>query len=289
MKWLIRSVIAVVLLVVIAVVVVAIAIDGIARRAVEQGASFALGVPTTLGKADVGLFSGQFGMSELNVANPTGFDSHHFLKLGDGQVAVTLGSLMGDTVEVGRIALTGLDMNLEKKDGKDNAKIILDNLAKLSSGEKTTDPKDEGPGKQYVIREIDIGEITVNLRGYPMAKTVKVAPIKLTNVGSAGDPVDMRYLTGIIMRSIFQSMLAGGIELPSDLSGVLQLGVGQLGGLGDVEQHLGKAQAIVGEVGKLGEKMPGDAGKKVEDAAGKLQEGIDGLLGGQKKDDKKTE
>jgi hypothetical protein len=288
MKWIIRGVVALVLIVVVALIVVVIAIDGVARRGIESGASYAMGVPTTLGNASVGIFSGKFAMSDLNVANPEGFDSSHFLKLGGGEVAVSLGSLMSDTVEIGRIALTGLEMNLEKKGGRDNVKEILDNLQKLSSAESKPDDKDDG-GKQFVIREIDIGEITVNLTGYPMAKSVKVAPIRLTNVGSAGEPIDMAYLTGIIMRSIFQSMLAGGIELPSDLNGLLGVGLQGLGGLGGVNvERLGEVGGKIGAASsRVSEQLPGDAGKQVDDAAGKIQEGLGGLLGGQKKDDKK--
>lgn len=302
MKWLIRGVIAIVLLVVIAVVVVALAIDGIARRGVERGATYALGVPTTLGVADVGLLAGEFSMDELEVANPEGFETEHFLALKNGQVAVSLGSLMGDTVEVGRIALTGLDLNLEKHGGKDNVKIILENLQKLSSGDKPADPpKEEGPGKQYVIKEIDIGEITVHLKGYPVAKTIKVAPIQLSNVGSAGEPVSMAQVTGIIMRSIFQSLIAGGFELPGDLAGALTQGIAGLGALGDVDiEGIGKAAEAIGELGqnasesaaKLGDQIGGetgdkikDAGKQTEEAAQKVTEGIGNLIGGQKKED----
>ena len=82
MKLLIKIVVVLVLLLVIGVLTTFFFIDRIAKAGVEKGATYALGVPTTLKSADVGVFAGTFAMSGLNVANPEGFDKEpHFLKL----------------------------------------------------------------------------------------------------------------------------------------------------------------------------------------------------------------
>ena len=62
-------------------------IDSIAKQAVERGGTYALGVNTTLRKADVEVFSGAVTLNGLRVANPEGFAADHFLRLGEGDDA----------------------------------------------------------------------------------------------------------------------------------------------------------------------------------------------------------
>lgn len=45
-------------------------IDSIAKQAIERGGFYALGVETELDSTDIGLFSGQFRLDVLHVANP---------------------------------------------------------------------------------------------------------------------------------------------------------------------------------------------------------------------------
>lgn len=292
-KWVFRGLLAVALLLVIGLVVAIASLDSIARYGIQEGATYALGVPTTVDSASVGLFGGTFGLKTLEVKNPQGFASPHFLQLSEGAVAVSLPSLMGEVIQIPQVRLTGLDMNVEKAGGKANYEVIMESLEKLSSGEK---PPAEEPAqaKKYVIGELVIEDVVVHLSGYPVARTVKIAPIRLTNVGSGGEPVSMAKLTGIIMRSVFQSLLAGGFELPADLSAGLTAGISQLQGLGAAQlQNLGEEVGQrLGEVSEqLQKSIPdaagdavGEAGKKAQQAVGeKLGEGLGGLLGGDRK------
>lgn len=85
-KMLVRLVAAFVVLIVVVVVggiaAVGMAADSIARRGVEAGATYALGVDTKLAGANVGIMSGSFDMQGLRVANPQGFKSDTFMSLG---------------------------------------------------------------------------------------------------------------------------------------------------------------------------------------------------------------
>src|SRR5947207_920319 len=94
-------------LVVVGVAIVFFSIDTIAKRAIERGATQALGVKTTVSSVSVGLLSGEFSLKKLEVANPDkgGFKANHFLTLGSGGVAVTLSTLRKPTVEMPRLGL----------------------------------------------------------------------------------------------------------------------------------------------------------------------------------------
>ena len=108
-------------LLVIVFVVVGIAflsIDAIAKTAIERGSTYALGVKTTLSKADIGIFSGEFSLTGLDVDNPPGFDQEHFVELGEGKVSVSLGTLRAQIVELPLLALSDITMTLEKKGGR---------------------------------------------------------------------------------------------------------------------------------------------------------------------------
>ena len=136
MKKLIKLVAVLLVLLVLATIAVALYIDTIAKTAIERGATYALGVKTTLGSADVGLLSGTFSMGDLTVANPAGFKSPYFTHLGEGDVKVALKTLRQETVELPTLTLTNLDIHLEKKEGEANYDVILENLSRFESGDE---------------------------------------------------------------------------------------------------------------------------------------------------------
>ncbi len=287
-------------LVAVLVGIVVVSIDTIARHGVERGATFALQVPTTLDSADVGIMSGTFKMAGLEVKNPEGFQAPHFLKMNDAGVAVSLGTLGEDVIELPELTITGIDMYLVKEGGKANYQVIMDNLERFE-GEGKAEPDPSKPGKKFVIRKIDIKDVMVHATVLPLggaASTVdaEVPEIVLTNVGSGGQSLSMAELINVIIKAVFATAVNLGDVLPGDIAEGLKGGLSQLGSLGDM--GVGVAANIGGQVvGVAGDatKMLGDvaggvgegAGKAVEDAAKGLEEGVKGLFGGgdKKKDE----
>jgi hypothetical protein len=276
-------------LIAVLVGIVVVSIDTIAKQGVERGAAFALQVPTTLDSADVGLMSGTFKMAGLEVKNPEGFQAPHFFKMNDAGVAVSLGTLGQDVIELPELTITGIDMYLVKEGGKANYEVIMNNLKRFE-GEGKKEPDPSKPGPKFVIRKVDIKDVKVHATVLPLggaANTVDVdiPEIVLTNIGSGGQSVSMAELVNIIMKAVFASAVNLGDVLPGDISEGLKGGLAQLGSLGDL--GVGVAANIGGQViGVAGDatKMLGDvgegAGKAVEDAAKGLEEGVKGLFGG---------
>ena len=279
---------------VVLIVVVLVWIDSIARKGIEVGATATLGVNTTLKDINIGIFSGKVSMHALEVANPSGFKGSHFMKLGDGRVAVTLGSLMGDTVEVGELALSDIEVSMEKKDGKANYQAILDNLKKgETAGAGGGTSGGASGGKKFVIRELLIRNVVVNADVLPVGGPLKltVPEIRLKNVGTgAGGSVDMKELVNVIMKAVFASIFdAGKNILPGDVLGEMGKGLDGLKSLGSM------GVGVVGEMGKnLGEgvtkavgenvgKAADEAGKNLEKGVGDIGKGIGDLFGGEKK------
>jgi hypothetical protein len=284
------------LLVILAVVVIgaAVLINAAARKGIEAGGSYALGVKTELRSARVGLVSGRFGMSGLKVANPAGFPAPHFLTLGDARVAVSLGTLMEETVELPELTLESIDVRLEKKDDTSNYQVILDNLKKIQGKPDPSKPKpaEKKEGKKFVIKQLTVRNVTVHaqLVGGPVGEvtgvltdvTVPIDEIRLTDVGKtgtgvAGTGVTLGELSGIIVQAVLAAAVAkGGDILPADIGKGLQDGLSGLQSLADM--GIGGLGDLGGEVGKAAEGIGKEGGKAIEE----VTKGIGDLLKGKK-------
>jgi len=269
---------ALVVVLVAIVMLVFMSIDSIAKAAIERGSTYALGVQTTLGSADIGILSGEFAMRGLEVANPEGFESDHFLQLGEGFLAVSLGSLREDTVEVPTLALTGIDINLEKRDGKANYKIITDNLKRFES----EDPGDEGaqadagePGKRFVVHEIIIRDVNVKVDIGLTRMEVPIEEVRMTGVGS--ESMTTAELANRVVKMILAAIVKNGGQLPADLVNELGGALAELGDIGNMT-----VTETVQAVGKVAEGL-GKGGDDTDKAIGDAVKGLGGLFGEKKK------
>jgi len=297
-KLLLRLVAAAVVLLVVVVVggvlAVGMAADSIARRGVEAGATYALGVETKLAGANVGIMSGSFDMNGLRVANPQGFKSDDFMSLGSGGVSVSFGTLRRDVVELPRLELADLTVNLERADGKANYQAIIDNLKRFESAR---DKPSTGDEKRFVIRRVDVRNVRANVSMLPVGGSlttvqVVVPEIVLTDVGSDGGGVTLGQAANIITKAVLASIAANaGNLLPADLVSDLTSQLGQLESLqslgvnfaADFGQGLQNITGSIGDAAKGLEdlkKTGEEATRQIEDAA----KGIGDLLGGKKKD-----
>src|SRR4051812_5377220 len=117
MKTIKRLLLLVVLLVIVGVVAVWFYTDSVVRSTVQTQATQQLNLQTDLGGASVSLFGGKLGLSDLQIANPSGYTAPKMLTLGKADVQVSYGQLRGDPVHVGTITLEQPTMVLENKDG----------------------------------------------------------------------------------------------------------------------------------------------------------------------------
>ncbi len=283
MKTLIKMVAVLLILLVLATVAVALYIDTIAKTAIERGATYALGVETTLGSADVGLLSGTFSMGDMTIANPAGFESPYFTHLGQGDVEVALKTLRQETVELPTLTLTDLEIYLDKKEGKANYDVILENLKRFESQENA---QDDAGGKKFIIEEVLIKNIMVHVQLLPLGGDltkldVPIDEVRLHDVGSGTDgSVLMSELTSVIIKAVLAAIVQkGGGLIPSDILGDLGQGLGSLAEIG-LDAATGLGDRIKDAGGGLDEVTEG-----LGDAIKSIGDGLGGLLGGDKKKD----
>lgn len=287
MKTLLRLAFALGLLAVLCLAGLGYFADGAARAAIERGGSYALGVKTTLDSADLGLLSGEFGLSGLAVENPEGFGGEHFLTLGEGSLELSLGDMSQDEVRVPQLALSGVFVDLERKGGKTNYGVILENLERFQAGGPSGD-EDGVPGPSIVFDRIVITDVEARVSLIPIGGGVTQVPVHideivLEDVGADGSGVTVSQAFDIVLRAVLTTVVTvGGDLIPLDL--LEDLG-GQLGDVAALAGDLtGGLSASVGGVAlDLGEGLGGvvlGVGGALGDAGGAVLGGVGEGLGG---------
>lgn len=303
MKKRIKQIIAlIILLPVIGVAAALYWIDAIAKAGVEHGATYALGVRTTLDSMSVGVIRGRVALGGLDVANPAGFKADRFMRLNQGRVGVSLGSLREDTVVLPELRLTGLDVNLERGKDKGNYEVILDGLKKFENADAKSPPQQK-PGKKFVIRLVTVEDVDVQvdvaalggslgkvgLSGPATSLPLHFDKIELRDIGSETDGgMLLSQLSGLLTRAILEAIVKqGGSVIPDIITGELSRGLNSLGGLGEVSiQVVGDVTTMIdGQVKNvtgLGGQILDGAGKTVEGlgkGAGEVGKGVTDVLG----------
>lgn len=233
-KLLFRLVALVVLLALLALGAAFLFIDPIVKTAVERGSTYATGVPVTLDDADVRLTGGALELGRLNVSNPDGFTTPHFLKLGRAYAKWDTGTVFSDRLRMNELTIDGIDVNLEKAAGGSNWGAILANLEKVSGGKEkpSGEPAPEGSRKSLQIDRIELRNVklSLTLRDVPVVggtRSLELPPIVLENYSSDGSTLELvAALTRTVISAVLsQATKSGGDWLPKDVLGDLQKGL----------------------------------------------------------------
>jgi hypothetical protein len=260
------------LVVVVGVIVgVLMYVDRIAETAIERGGTHALGVQTRVGSLSIGLVSGRFSISGLNVANPEGFEADHFLDLSQGTVGLRIRQLLVDPISVRSIELDGIDVNLERRGRTTNYGVILDNLAALgSAGEAESEAVDPGEARGFVIHEVVIRNVSAHVQlapggGKATRLDVEVPEVRLEQLGGgSANGVQMSEVASILTRAVLRAIAEKGDVLPGDLTRDLRAG-------------LGRVDRVAGRIPVVGD--PGSAAGATQELQDKAKDALEGLLG----------
>ena len=272
-KLIIRGGLVIVVLLAVGVVALYFSLNGIIKNVVQTQGTKATGVATTLGSVNLSPFSGGLALNEFDLANPEGFTNPSLFKLGEADVEVQLGSLMADEIVVDHVHIDGAEVTVAFEGGKLNLKELLkqieENAGPKDDGEAPAEdePAEEGAGKSVLIKDLKItntkvrGEISLVPGTPPVPLDLVIANIEETDFRKADTGAVIGYVIETIMLNATTEVFK------------------QVEGLGD----------MVGGIGDLGVQAIDDLGQgatqAIDDAGKKLEEGLGGLLGGNKKEE----
>lgn len=281
MKTLLKVVLSLLALIVALGVVAFLYLDVIVGKAIETGCTKALGVETRVGFVRVGLVTGQFSIGQLDIANPPGFETDHFISFDRIHFEIPPKSLREDTIVMPLLELDGVDVAIETAGGKKNYEVILDNLKRFSkSGSADPDAdkqaaEDEAGGKEFKIHEGVIREIvaTIDLgtvSGKLDRVVVEVPEIRLHPSKSTGSAeISVAEITQVIVTAVLTGVAK---KAPTALAKGLYQGLG------------GITTATLEFPGLLTET--GGGAKKFGEGVGDAIKGIGDLFGGGDKEEK---
>ncbi|MHC4520002.1 MAG: AsmA family protein, partial [Planctomycetota bacterium] len=217
MRKLLKSLRLLVIVAVVLIVIVAVAVSLFAssavRVAVETAGTKALSVGVELDAARLSILRGSLTLRDLTVANPPGYQHDTLLKLDNGDVAVRTQSLLTDEVLIRDIQLDGMDLVVEQKGLSNNLQDII-KAAKRGG--------DEPSGKKLYVNNLELTNVTVNVKLLPVpgkadTATLKLAPIKMTDLGRNGT-LDIATLTSKIILAVAAGIADQGTDvLPKEM------------------------------------------------------------------------
>ncbi len=239
---------------VVAVIVFLLSLDSIVKAGIEKVGSIALGTDTTVKSAHIGLTSGSAEITNLVIANPSGFPEGNLLELGRVKAGLRVGSLMGDTIEVNEITVEKPVLRLAQSGTKTNLKVVLDNA---SGGGEATPKESKGEssaGKKFAIKRISItgGELEYRVGNGPPVK-VPLPDIVMEDVSNDdGTPLMLADVFAKVLGAMGKSAVTNVKDLPGDLAGALK-GVGATAVTG-VKETVGGVEDAVKGIGGLFKK-----------------------------------
>ena len=275
MKLLKRLSIGLVLLLVLVIGGGVLFVDSVAGKAVEEGATYALGVPTTLDSAGIGLFSCHSSLDGLTVANPPGCAQPNFLTVRQVRLDLPLSTLLEPRITIPALEIEGIAVALERNEQGTNYGRILDNLKRFESGE-APEEKAQGTGKEFLLQRIVIRDVQAVADVLPGGGELTKLRISIPEIviEDLKSQMTAAEICAVVMKAVLRATLEEGAGvLPEELLRDLR---GRLDTLKD------EAAARVGA--KLQEELTEVLGDQAaKDAAAKIGSKLDGLLKGKDK------
>ena len=264
-----RKILRIVLLgivVLVVVIVLAIHLFGniVLKTGIETAAGRTLNVGVGIDNMDFSILGGKVSFQGLVIDNPPGYQHDKLLEVGNACIAVSIGSLLKDTVNIKEIMLDDVNVVLEQKGVTGNN--LQDVIKAIPEGQAEPDEKEEKPAKKLRIDTLEITNVTVKAKLLPVPGkadtiTLKLNPIRMTDLGS-DEKMDVAKLSSKILLAI--------------ATGVAEQGVGKL-----PEGMTDAMKATLSKTAELG-KAAAEEGKKLleegKDTGKDLIEGFKGLL-----------
>ncbi len=287
MKKLMRIVIVLVVILIVGVGTLYFYRNSLIRSAVETNANSSLGVKTTLGSANLGLFGGTLSLGNMKIGSPAGYTAEQMFTLGELGLGVNYGDLRKDPVRVSKITIDKPKAVLEYVNGKFNFQALVDQM-----------PPSKSEPVKLIIDELTVKDAAVEVHApmLPNAITVNIPTVILKQIGTGEGNQNGAAIKDVV-GAVMSALAASAANSPQlkDFSQINQILKDQAQqAMGKVQKELGQQiQGMTKQVSGEVEKVLGpDAGKMIQGATGGkdpgklIDDNLKGLIPGEKKKDK---
>lgn len=294
-KWISLAVLAVI---VVDLVVTYLSLDHIVRSTIESQGTQQLGVQTTLRRANVSLFGGSLSLKNLAIGSPKGFSAPELFSLGQADIGVKFGQLMGEPIHIQTVTIHAPALVIEQQNLKLNINALVDQMpSPPTTTGKTAGQKE--PVKVIIDNlAIDNASVSIHPGQIPGVKlpdqiSLNLPAINLKNIGNADGNENGAAIKEVVVQVI--TALAGKAsesdQLPPELKSLMSLNVNSI-----ASQLGAQFNKQLGDItGQITKNLPAEIGKNIDvnklttQPSQAIQQGINNLLGGGKEKKKKSE
>lgn len=202
-------------------------LGSIAKGFIERAGSETLGVQVRMANLDIQVENRRAIVTNLRIANPSGFSKPHALTVGT--ISVTLGDLSQELIKIKDISVDETNVYVEvKSDGS--------NLSKIQSNIKTEPQQSNTEMPKVIVSRFALTDAnvqpTVTLIGEQDLGTVSVPPIILTGIGEKENGILVNEAIGQIMghvlKKVEQAAADAGFYQGMSPEKLKEIGVGQI-------------------------------------------------------------
>lgn len=187
-------------------------LDYLIKSGIESNGSEMTGTAVTVDGVSLSPFSGEGTIEGLRVQNPDGFDSEYAMVIENFDIAVSVRSLLSDTVVINEIQISEPAISVIQKVPENNLRMLLKNM------ESATASESESASAIMVIERLVItgGTVTVtpSIGAQPSA-TVSLERIELQGLGSSGSDSArevIRQIASEIVGKALESAMSGQLD-----------------------------------------------------------------------------
>ena len=225
MKKVISIIVALVVILIVVLLVALLSLGTTVRIGGEKIVSELTKCETHIGDAKINAFTGHVILKDVYIKNPkqdsegneTKFANEDFFKLGNFEVDLAMTTLLSDEIHVTKVYIEAPEVTFEKTPlSESNLSIIMTNVNKFmppkdeqKEEEKEPEKEEDKEGKKFVIDDLLIKDVKVNVSSFGLTAPLIIPEIKIQNLGKPGEGITAAEAIKITFTSLFTSIFEG--------------------------------------------------------------------------------
>ncbi len=206
------------------VLVVLWSLDAIVKGAIERYGSEATKVTVHVGSVSLSVAHGSAAISDLTVANPSGFSPANVFRLGKTQVVIDLGTIRSNPMRIDEITIIAPEVHFElNQRGESNVEVVRRNLKQFGSGTSTevsvpSEPtpahpagKERANAQRFVIKKLSIQAARLIIDAGVLGGTsraLKLPDTEETDIGAYPGGATAGEVAAAVVRTLVRDVAA---------------------------------------------------------------------------------